>query len=283
MSKKSFLFVFCILYFVFFIQAFALCNPNAKTAGFDEYSDGPYSYECNVKNMCLGNRAGADGWDFNTSKQLVKKHDAAKYPDLSKEKKSFEDIKKSYRTTQNTLFKCAILKSKYAAHSQIIKDHKPTKPSITYLEKLNSEIKGEIKEHECLSAGDEDKIFNRKDLLDSASYEECVYHMYLYYYEEMASNNIGIFYGNERGVKKAIDIADDVSRMRIALANEHNLSAETLTNALDSYAGFNANYTPHILNETNYQEMVQNKAKTATIMDKIKSLIERFVGAQAAV
>lgn len=175
---------------------FAVCNKNGKTAGFDQYSDGPYSYECNVENLCLGKKFGGDGWNFDTSKQLVKKHDRTKYPDLSKEPKSFEEVQKTYQTTQDGIFECAILKSKYAAHSQIVKDYKPSKTSVTYLQKLNTEIKGQIKENECLSAGDDDKVYNYKDLLDSTSYEACVYDMYLYYYEEKASNNIGLFYGD---------------------------------------------------------------------------------------
>ncbi|MEI8097109.1 MAG: hypothetical protein WCG73_03325 [Candidatus Moraniibacteriota bacterium] len=122
-------------------EAFAECNPKVKTAGFDQYSDGQYSYECNVKNLCLGKKFGGDGWNFDTSKQLVKKHDKTKYPDLSKETKSFEEVQKTYQTTQDGIFECGILKSKYAANSQIAKDYKPSKTAVTYLEKLNTEIK----------------------------------------------------------------------------------------------------------------------------------------------
>jgi len=196
MPQKIFNFLLFAFCFSLCSEAFAECNPNAKTAGFDQYSDGLYSYECNVKNLCLGQRFGGDGWNFDTSKQLVKKHDKSKYPNLTKESKSFEEIQKIYQTTQDGILECAILKSKYAAHSQIIKDYKPSKTSITYLQKLNAEIKTQIKENECLSAGDDDKIYNYKDLLDSMSYEECVYDMYLYYYGENVSSNIGIFYGN---------------------------------------------------------------------------------------
>jgi fructoselysine-6-P-deglycase FrlB-like protein len=89
-----------------------------------------------------------------------------------------------YQTTQDNIFECALLKSKYAAHTQIIKDYDPAKKSKEYLEKLNESVKKQLREKECLSADDADKVYNYKDLLDSLTYEECVYNMYLYYYEE---------------------------------------------------------------------------------------------------
>jgi len=152
MPQKIFTILLSAFCFLLFSEAFAVCNKNGKTAGFDQYSDGPYSYECNVESRCLGKKFGGDGWNFDTSKQLVKKHDRTKYPDLSKEPKSFEEVQKTYQTTQDGIFECGILKSKYAAHSQIAKDYKPSKTSVSYLEKLNNEIKGQIKENECLSA-----------------------------------------------------------------------------------------------------------------------------------
>ena len=89
-----------------------------------------------------------------------------------------------YQKTQDNIFECALLKSKYAAHTQIIKDYDPADASQKYLKKLNENIKSQLRAKECLSADDADKVYNYKDLLDSLSYEECVYNMYLYYYEE---------------------------------------------------------------------------------------------------
>ncbi len=184
MKHKNSIFILSALFFLLYPEAFAECNPNGKTAGFDQYSDGQYSYECNVKNSCLGEKFGGSGWKMSTQKQLIKTHDKTKYPDLSKESKKFTEIQTTYQKTQDTIFECALLKSKYAAHTQIIKDQKPPENSKKYLEALNANIKSKLKEKECLAADEADKIYNYKDLLDSLSYEECVYNMYLYYYEE---------------------------------------------------------------------------------------------------
>lgn len=137
-----------------------------------------------MENVCLGKKFGGGYWNFNTGKQLIKKHDRTKYPDLSKEQKSFDEIKEIYKKTQDTIFECALLKSKYAAHTQIIEDYDPADTSQKYLKKLNESIKSQLRTNECLAADDADKVYNYKDLLDSLSYEECVYNMYLYYYTE---------------------------------------------------------------------------------------------------
>jgi|GEM_PF-5092667 len=183
-------FVLSALFFLLCAESFAECNSSAKTAGFDEYSDGQYSFECNVEKVCLGQKFGGGYWDFDTSKQIIKTHDKTKYPDLSKEKQTFDEIRTIYQTTQDTIFECALLKSKYAAHTQIIKDYDPSKKSQEYLKKLNESVKSSLKEKGCLSADESDKVYNYKDLHDSLSYEECVYNMYLYYYEEKAGNSL---------------------------------------------------------------------------------------------
>jgi len=126
---------------------------------------------------------------MKTSKQLIKKHDKTKYPNLSKESKSFNKIKDIYLTTQDSIFECAVLKSKHAGHTQIIKDYNPSETSKKYLEKLNKNVESQLKTKECLSADESDKVYNYKDLLDSTSYEQCVYHMYLYYYEQKAGDS----------------------------------------------------------------------------------------------
>lgn len=120
----------------------------------------------------------------------MQKHDKTKYPDLRKENKSFDEIKTIYRTTQDNIFECAMLKSKYAAHAQILSDYKPAKKSAEYLKKLNEDIKRKLKENKCLLADESDKVYNSKDVLDSTSYEECVYNMYLTYYQASAQNNL---------------------------------------------------------------------------------------------
>ncbi len=280
MSYKNPLFLLSAFCLLLYSEAFAECNPNAKTAGFDEYSDGQYSYECNVKNICLGQKFGGGYWNFDTSKQLVKNHDKTKYPDLSKDKKTFDEIRTIYQKTQDTIFECAVLKSKYAAHTQIIKDYDPSQKSKEYVEKLNENIKSQLREKECLSADDADKVYNYKDLLDSLSYEECVYNMYLYYYEEKAWNSIGMLLWEDTGYTKAIDVSRDVSTAKSIIANEHELASESLSNALKGYENFHKNYVPHVMLEMNYIEVAEDKGMLAKIIHWIKQLVSLFTGAQ---
>ncbi len=49
----------------------------------------------------------------------------------------------------------------------------------------------EQKPEKCIDYRDGDKIYNSKDLLDSLSYEECVYTMYLSYYGFVCDKDIG--------------------------------------------------------------------------------------------
>lgn len=278
--KKIFLFILFSLSNILSTQLFAECNQNAKTLWFDQYSDGKYSYECNVINSCLGKKFGGWYWNFDTSKQLIKKHDKTKYPDLSKEQKSFDEIKKIYQKTQDTIFECAVLKSKYAAHKQIIKDQNPPKNSKKYLEKLNENIKSKLKEKECLNYDEADKVYNYKDLLDSLTYEECVYNMYLYYYEEKMSYSLWSIASENEKYKKAIDISTELEETKNNLENEYSLSQKSLTNALKTYENFHKTYIPYILLEMNYIEIMKNKSFIAKIMHVINDLVGRTTGAQ---
>ena len=278
--KRLLFFGFCILDFVFCIQTFAACNPNTNKAWFDEYSDGQYSFECNVQNVCLGQKFGGGYWNFDTSKQLIKTHDRTKYPDLSKEQKKFDEIKTIYQKTQDTIFECALLKSKYATHTQIIKDYKPTDKSKQYLEKLNESVKEKLREKECLWADEADKVYNYKDLLDSLSYEECVYNMYLYYYEEKAGNSLGMLIEPTDGYVRAGDISKNVDEARAMLENEHDFARTALNNALKWYENFHKNYVPHTMMQMNYIDLSENKSWMAKIMHGVKQLVSLFTGAQ---
>lgn len=104
--------------------------------------------------------------------------------------------------------------------------------------------------------------------------------MYLSYYEEKVSENIGIFYGGQTGSKTALEVANELSAMKAMLANERELSKKSLSGALESYDNFHANYTPHMMLETTYQELSQDKTMMAKIAHSIKQLIVLFTGAQ---
>lgn len=198
--KKATTFVLCTLYFVLSNVSYAACQPEkscdkeSDPLGYTCYSKGKYSYECNVENFCLGKAPGSDSRDTLTAdKQLIKKHDVEKYPDLSKEKPpSFEDLRKIYEKTQNNIMNCASLKSKYELHKSIINDYDIPKRSKKMLEKAKKTFENKMKEQKCMESREGDKIYNSKDLLDSMTYEHCGYNMYLYYYNQKANNALGI-------------------------------------------------------------------------------------------
>lgn len=157
-TKKILTFVLCTLYFVLGNIAFSACQPdkscNTKSdpLGYTCYSKGKYSYECNVENFCLGKAPGADPLNYLTpDKQLIEKHDATKYPDLSKEKApSFEELRKIYEETQNNIMNCATLKSKHELHGSIMKDYKIDKNSMKVLKKTNETLEKKMKEEKCI-------------------------------------------------------------------------------------------------------------------------------------
>lgn len=63
MFKKTIFFI-CTLPLFLFLSAFAecqdttSCNTKSDPLGYACYDKGTYSYECNVKNLCLGQRYG---------------------------------------------------------------------------------------------------------------------------------------------------------------------------------------------------------------------------------
>lgn len=86
---------------------------------------------------------------------------------------------------------CAILKSKYNLHKTLIQGPpKVSDKAKKVLEEANAIIEGQIKEQKCIAPRDGDKIYNSKDLLDSLSYEQCVYSMYLFYYKKVCDTNL---------------------------------------------------------------------------------------------
>jgi hypothetical protein len=179
--KQKVLFLFCL---TVASSVFAECN-KTNYFGYDAYSNGLNSYECNVKTKCIGGDYGGDYWNFSTDKQLIIKHDATKYPNLQETGAglAFEDVRQRYHDIQNRIMNCAVLKSKYTLHKQIIdKKMVTSEKAIGILEKANTIIEQQMTELECVPPRKGDKVYNYKDLLDSMSYEHCEYDMYLWYY-----------------------------------------------------------------------------------------------------
>lgn len=280
MQYQKTLFILSALCFLLCAETFAVCNLNAKTGGYDEYSEGRYSFECNVENICLGQKFGGNYWNFDTSKQLIGTHDRNKYPNLAIRQAPFEEIKETYNTTMDTIFECAELKSKYAAHTQIVKDYNPSDTSKKYFQKLNEGMQEKIKEKKCLSTDENDKVYNSKDLLDSLSYEECVYSMYLYYYQEKMWNSLSMIVWDDTKFIKAIDASQKLDEAKFMIENERNIARKSLSSAIRSYGDLQKNYVPHILLQSTYIELNEDKSVWAKINHGIKQLISLFTGAQ---
>ena len=109
-----------------------------------------------------------------------------------------EDIRKIYLDTQNNIMNCAILKSKYTLHKKIIDDYEISDKAIEMLRDANEKIEQQIEEMKCIPPRDGDKIYAYKDLLDSMTYEQCGYSMYLWYYQTLCSDNSIICIGQNK-------------------------------------------------------------------------------------
>ncbi len=157
-SKKVLFFVFCTLYFVLSNVSYGACQPTkscdtkSDPLGYTCYDKGKYSYMCNVENFCLGKSPRVDKSDYLTpEKQLIKNHDPSKYPDLTKEEApKFEDLRKIYEDTQNSILNCATMKSKYELYKLNIDEYDIPDPTKKILEQTNQTLAGKMKEKKCM-------------------------------------------------------------------------------------------------------------------------------------
>ncbi len=259
------------------------CNPKSDPLGYTCYSKGKYSYECNVENFCLGKAPGADPLNYLTAdKQLIEKHDATKYPDLSKEKApSFEDLRKIYEKTQNNIMNCATLKSKYELHKSLIQDYKIPEKSKKVLAKANETIEKKMKEEKCIPSRDGDKVYNYKNLLDSMTYEQCGYNMYLNYYDQNAQNNIGILWTG-KSIRTVSGWSDALGSYNNKVAAELELSERTMNTALSLYEDQERAYPPHILLGVMSNQADESKKTNRGIVETLKRLVKLVYNAQSA-
>ncbi len=241
-------------------QASVAC-PNKDDAIWNScYSKWQFSYECSVASTCLGQKYGADYWNFDTSKQLIITHDMSKYPDLGKTGGglNFDDVHKIYEKTQNNIMNCSILKSKYTLHKKLIDDYKIKWKAKAILEEANKTIEKQINEQKCIPPRDGDKIYNSKDLLDSLSYEECVYTMYLSYYSAVCDRNISSCTTGKQ-IYTANEARQVIQTENNKMAEESDLSQKALTTALSLYENFERTYIAHILLELIEIELTEDK------------------------
>lgn len=287
--QKVLSFVFCTVYFVLGNIAFAACqpekscNPKSDPLGYSCYDKGKYSYQCNVENFCLGQTKWADPLDhLTTDKQLLKEHNMSKYPDLSKWKApSFEDIRKIYEETQNSVMNCATLKSKYELHKSLMKDYGIPKRSMDILKKNNQIIEKQIKEKKCIESREGDKVYNYKDLLDSMTYEQCWYSMYLHYYEQSGNSNIGVL-GAGKKVTSVSDWNNLLWTHKNQIAAERELSERTMETALTLYENHERTYPSHVLLDVTKDQMAQQERQSRGFIDVMKKFVNLMFNAQDA-
>ena len=277
-TKKSFLVLVLVLVFSSWSTIFAECNSSGDP-GYSEYSDWAYSYECNVVNLCLGTRYGGDYWNFDTDKQLIIEHNKNKYSDLRKWKTTFEEIRKTYQSTQNTIMNCAILKSKYTLHKTLIDSYTLGDSSRKILEKANETIIKQVNDLKCISPRNDDKIYLYKDLLDSTSYEQCTYSMYLWYYQQVSENNIWLLADNKTSTT-TLEVARGVNQKKQLVNNEYDLSNRTLDTALALYQNFEKSYTAHVLLQLLEVELTENKRYMGVVVQAIKQWVSLANNAQ---
>lgn len=259
--------------------AFGECQATNEQ-GYQNYSKGQYSYECNVKNLCLGQRYGGDYWNFDTSKQLIVEHNMGKYPDISKKGAlSIEDIRKIYEDTQNRIMNCAVLKSKYALHKKIIDDYDISERAKWILEKANSTIEKQISEQKCVPPRDGDKIYSYKDLLDSMTYEQCGYNMYLYYYQQNAEKNIGVLWAGKK-IYSVSEWGEVLWTEQNKIKNEYDLTRRTMDTALSMYENFEKTYISHVLLEMIEVELTEDKRYLGGTVRVIQQLVSLWKNAQ---
>lgn len=270
---------FFVIFSLFHWGVFWECETTTEQ-WYSAYSKGKYSYECNVKNLCLGQRYGGDYWSFDTSKQLIVEHNMGKYPDLTKTRAlSFDDVRKIYEDTQNNIMNCAILKSKYTLHKKIIDDYKISEKAKDILEEANTVIEWQIDEEKCTPPSDGDKIYSYKDLLDSMTYEQCGYNMYLYYYQQNAENNIGIL-GAGKKVYTVSEWSEVVKTEKNKIEEEYDLTRRTMDTALSMYENFERTYIAHVLLEMIEVEFTEDKRYVGGTVRVIMQLIKLFSNAQ---
>ncbi len=184
----------------------------------------------------------------------------SKYPDLAKTGGgiSFDDVHKIYEGIQNNIMNCSILKSKYTLHKKLIDDYKISDKSKAVLEEANKTIEKQISEQKCIAPRDGDKIYNSKDLLDSLSYEECVYNMYLGYYTAVCDNNIATCLTGKK-VLTADEARQAIQTEYNKLEEEAEVAGRALTTALSLYENFERTYIAHVLLELIEIELTEDK------------------------
>ncbi len=266
------------------MQVFAECK-ETKSTWYDQYSEWKYSYECNVKNLCLGQNYGGDAWNFHQDKQLIQKHDITKYPNIAKlkeeEKKKLNilDLRKIYIDTQNNIMDCAVIKSKYALNQKIIDDFRVSERSKEILRNANERLDKEIEEKKCLSHNKKDKIYNFKDVLDSLSYEVCVYSTYMHYYQSLKEMNIGEVSDIEK-IKKVPELQELMQTESKKIDEEYDNVRETMETALTFYETFQKTYPAHLLLEIIEVELTEYKRYIGWTVKVIRQFVTLLNNAQ---
>lgn len=249
-----------------------------------EYSEGKYSYECNVEKLCLWTRYGKDYWNFKQSKQLIEKHDPTKYPDLKKIEKRKDrpdniKLRETYLDMQNNIMNCAVLKSKYALNVKILDDYKMSERSKEILRDANKKLDEEIDNEKCLKHNKNDKIYNYKDLLDSLSYETCIYSMYMHYYQSLLEKEVGIAKDVD-WIRVNRDLAEIKNTEFIKVEQEVDLVRKTMETALTFYETFEKTYIAHVLLEVIEVELTEYKRYIGGIVRVIQQFVTLLNNAQ---
>ena len=174
---------------------------------------------------------------------------------------------------------CSILKSKYALHKKLIDDYKISWKSKAVLEEANKTIEKQIADEKCIAPRDGDKVYNSKDLLDSLSYEECVYTMYLWYYEAVCDNSIASCLTGKT-VMTANEARQVVQTEKNKLEEEAEVAGRALTTALSLYENFERTYIAHVLLELIEVELTEDKRFMGVVVKALMQWVSLANNAQ---
>ncbi len=174
---------------------------------------------------------------------------------------------------------CAVLKSKYTLHKKLIDDYKISEKAKKVLEEANSIIEKQLAEEKCVAPRDGDKIYNQKDLLDSMSYEQCVYNMYLFYYKNVCENSLSTCLAGKTP-RKASEVAEISGTERNKLRNEREISQRAFDTSLTLYENFERTYIAHVILQLIEVELTEDKRFIGITMKAIQQWISLAKNAQ---
>lgn len=218
---------------------------------------------------------------------------ASDIPDLIFAKWPFEKSKVLYRETVNSVFNCAILKSKLKTWESIVKYIKKWDRSsnmVAKIQKQNDDIRSMIWEYKCTTAKLEWKEFSyKKTLVNNVTYHYCNYRYYLDYLKEFYRNNVWdkIKEVNKEAwtdtwtiVSTTEKLKDDIVKDEFKISNEINHSKTVYEQSLIAFNEFENTYPSHVVLLFIYSEYIEIRNNLNKFLNPLSQLFYKIPQAQ---